>query len=330
MSLSRLFLVTLLFLPPFAAKAQEDGIALARRWMVYAQGLASQGRHAEAGPAFEKALQMSPGDAAVLQARGRWHWEQGRREEGLRDLQASLQADPSQANLAAWLARQTGASDSGGPAAQEELLGDAQALLEGREFAPALKLYAQAQPQAAASAAWQRLRAEALYGRGDFDAARAALAEARRLDPLDPELARLEQRYFHAGLASDGGGGRALPPLLRSAVLPGWGQAHNGQKRKAWALGGLCLGLLAGTVATYMAADQALAHYRGLDGSASAADFDAAFSRADGLVLANQALGLAFYAAYIYNLLDAGAHARPAPAAQALGPRVPVLALRFF
>jgi tetratricopeptide (TPR) repeat protein len=334
MTLARLLFVTVLSLGGGLLQAAESPADLGRRWMVYAQGLAGQGRHAEAGPAYDKALQLLPGDAAILRSRGQWRWQQGQREEALQDLRASLLADPSQAELAAWLKAQEDPSPSGATAGarasepDEERFSEAQALLEGRDFQAVLQLYREAAPVSGQDPGWQRLRAEAHYGEGRFDEARQALGEARRLAPDDAALTGLEQRYYHGALASDQGGGAVWPPLWRSALLPGWGQAYNGQKRKAWVTGLVTVGLFVGTALTYVMADQALADYRALGANASAGDFDAAFGRADGMVLLNQAVGISFYAAYAYNLFDAGAQARPA-ATQALGPRVQVLALRF-
>ncbi len=322
-----LLVLFLIFSAPLAAA--EGPADLARRWMVYGQGLAAQGKQAEAGAAFDKALQLQPGDAALLRARGQWHWSQGLREQALSDLRGSLQADPSQAALKAWLERSQApaAAPSAGPQ-DDEALAEAQALLESRDFAGVLELQ-QGQGEAAqGSAAWLRLRSEALYGMERFEESAQALQAARALEPEDPALARLAERYHHGGLASDKGGGPILPPLWRSALLPGWGQAYNGQKRKGWALGVITVGLFAATAYTYVATDQALADYRGLGPQASAGDFDAAFARADGLAALNQALGISFYAAYAYNLFDAAAGARP-PAAPQAGLRLPLLALSF-
>lgn len=331
-----LCLLGLVGLPAWGRSA-DSAADLGRRWKVYAQGLASQGRQGEAGPAFDKALQFLPGDAQVLRARGQWHWAQGQRDLAFQDLRASLAADPSQSALQAWLATATGGAPAtiSTPAAvtadtdDADALENAQALLESRDFAGALAAEA-ASTQQPRSADWLRLRSEAYYGLGRFDEAQRALAQARALSPQDAALQRLDQQYYHPGLASDQGGGPILPPLWRSALLPGWGQAYNGQTRKAWIMGVLTVGLLAATAYTYVATDQAIADYHALDAQATASDFDSTFGRADGMATLNQALGISFYTAYAYNLFDAGANARPgSPAKIQAGLRLPVLALNF-
>jgi hypothetical protein len=157
------------------------------------------------------------------------------------------------------------------------------------------------------------------------------LDAARQKDSEDTGLKRLQETYFHDGLQEDRGGGSPWGSLLRSAVLPGWGQVHNGQPRKGFTVGVLTLGLLAATAVTYVSADQAAADYRALGPGTSAGDFDAAFSRADGMALTNQAFGICFYSVYAFNLFDAAVQARPAPkpAPAAAGPRVTLLALSF-
>jgi hypothetical protein len=84
-------------------------------------------------------------------------------------------------------------------------------------------------------------------------------------------------------------------------------------------VGLITVGLFAATVATYVATDQAIARYRGLGPNA---DFNAAFSEADDLAIANEVVGISFYAAYAWNIFDAGTHvpAPPAPAQAAQGP----------
>jgi tetratricopeptide (TPR) repeat protein len=328
---SLLLLVLLLGRVASAADAGDLG----RRWAVYGQGLAAQGRGAEAEQAFEKALNLAPGDAAVLRARGQWRWTQGRKDEALADLRGSLAADPSQTALADWLAKAAGPAAAPVQAApapavdDSEALEEARANLESRDFGAVLDAVAEAGAAAKRSADWQRLKAEALYGSARFDEARQALALARQAAPEDAALKALESRYFHDGLAPDQGGGSPWGSLARSAVLPGWGQARNGERRKALWVGTITLGLLAGTVATYVAADQALADYRALGPGTPASDFDAAFGRADGMAVLNQVLGISFYSAYAYNLFDAASHARPAVAAQAGGLKVTLLAAHF-
>ncbi len=104
----------------------------------------------------------------------------------------------------------------------------------------------------------------------------------------------------------------------RSAILPGWGQAHNGQTRKAWLLGGLTLGLLAGEYATYSAGNAVRDQYLGLSGQA---DYDTPYQSWQAYSDANHFLYIAMTAAYIYTVVDAAANAHaPRPVAVGMAP----------
>ena len=50
-------------------------------------------------------------------------------------------------------------------------------------------------------------------------------------------------------------------PAWRSALVPGWGQAYNGDEAKAWWLGGSTWVLLGGVAVTYVEGEQALHDY---------------------------------------------------------------------
>lgn len=329
----RSLLLFLLFTP--AGMRAESPAELGQRWVLYGQAQAAQGKLDEAGQSLDKAIALDP-SAAAFEARGRLRWKLGRLAEAKADLRQAVTLDPGRSALAAWLAAQEAPAGSAVAAAGatdgSEDLQEAQALLDGGDAAAALPLFDKGVAQAQAPAgAWALGQVQSLYALGRFGEARQALAKVRKQDPADAALKRLDERYFHDGLDEDRGGGSPWGALLRSAVLPGWGQVYNGQRRKGFTVGVLALGLLAATAVTYVAADQAVADYRALGSGTPAGDFDAAFSRADGLALANQALGISFYAVYAYNLFDAAAQARPAPASApaSAGPRLTLLTMSF-
>jgi len=315
----------------------ETGPELGRRWQAFGQGLAAQGKLTGAAQAFDKAIALDPVSAAAFEARGRFRFKLGRMPEANADLKQAVTLDPSRTALAAWLATQEAPAAAPADAAaskvdhSEDLL-EAQTLLDGGDAAAALPLFEKGSLQGATpSSVWGLGRVQALYALGRFNEARVVLAQARAKDPTETVLKRLDERYFHAGLDEDRGGGSPWGAMLRSLVLPGWGQVFNGQRRKGFTVGVLTLGLLGATVVTYVAADQALNDYRALGAGTSAADFDTAFSRADGMALTNQALGISFYTLYAYNILDAAAQARPAPVdtRNAAAARVTLLAMSF-
>jgi tetratricopeptide (TPR) repeat protein len=327
--------VSLLFLWIFVgglkAAAPDD---LGTPWLVYGNGLAVQTRLEEAVTAYGQGIAAAPNDAALYSARGSALWRLNRRQQALDDLRRSLVLDPSQAALAAWIGQVTGQAPAAAPSQDdlEDQLSTAQGDLESRKLDQALGLFRSGALAAPNDAAWLKGEAETLYAEGRFDEARAVLAKARVLAPNDPDLKRLQDRYFPSGLDADESRGSVWGALWRSALVPGWGQAYNHQKGKAWTVGIVTLGLLAATVATYVATDSAIAHYRSLG---PGSDFNAAFSEADDLAIANEVVGISFYTAYAWNVFDAGTHvpasATPAQAAlpQPGSARLTLLAWQF-
>lgn len=121
-------------------------------------------------------------------------------------------------------------------------------------------------------------------------------------------------------------------PLWRSALLPGWGQAYNGQSTKAWLLGGATWGTFAGVVGSYIGGLGALDDYHKTTDPAVAVD---KYNEAYGYYTANQTFYILFGFAYIYNIFDAALNAgthteqtayHPAPIQMALLPGGVILA----
>jgi tetratricopeptide (TPR) repeat protein len=211
---------------------------------------------------------------------------------------------------------------------REERLSSAEAALEGRDLEQALSLFKEGAAEAPNQAVWLRGEAETLYAQGHFEEARAALDQALSLTPDDPELKRMHDRFYPSNLDTEHAGGSPWGAMLRSMVLPGWGQFYNGQSTKGKLVCAVTLGLLAATAVTYIETDSAIAHYRSLGPSSSQSDFDSSYNTAYDYAVANDILGVCFYSAYAWNVFDAATHAVPPPApAQSAIPRKPQLTL---
>jgi tetratricopeptide (TPR) repeat protein len=297
----------------------------ATSWLQYGHRLYQQKRYGEALAAYQQAALIDPQDAVTQQSLGNALVQLSRYPEAVQAYQRSLQLKPDNAPLTAYLAQLQAHLGAAQPVDLEEPLADARGLLEQQRFGEALKLFQASPAGSERSSPWQQGKAEALYGLGRMEDARATMRLAASLDPANKEAQDQLRVYLHADAASDGGGVHWFAPLWRSALLPGWGQAYNGQRRKAWVLGGLTWGLFAATAATYVAAGTALDDYHALGPGRPASDFDNAFTKADNLAVANEAVGLLFYTAYAYNLFDAAAQARPVLQAEIRG-QSPVLA----
>jgi hypothetical protein len=83
-------------------------------------------------------------------------------------------------------------------------------------------------------------------------------------------------------------------------------------------IGGVSLGLLVGTVGTYMVGADARKTY--LSTNDPKADFDGPYSTWENMANVNHILAIAFLTAYTFNLVDAIMYAKPAPATLGMGP----------
>jgi tetratricopeptide (TPR) repeat protein len=97
-------------------------------------------------------------------------------------------------------------------------------------------------------------------------------------------------------------GGDWFQPLWRSAILPGWGQAYNGQAGKGYFLGGANLALLVGEVASFMVGDAAKQQYLGVQ---TGGDFDTPYNTWSNMAAVNHLCFWGMGAAYAFNLVDA-------------------------
>ena len=300
--------------------------AAAPAWINYGHQLYRQQHYAEALTAYQKAIAIDSKDSQAFQALGNALVQLGRKEEGLQAYEHSLQLQPKNLPLEAYVQKMKLAS-SASPSTEvsvdlDEALSEGRGLLEQQRFEDALKLYKTAPAGSAKSSLWQQGQAEAWYGLGNMEEARIGMQNAANLDPSNSAAKDQLQRYLHPSVASDRSSANWFAPLWRSTLLPGWGQAYNGQKHKALVLGGLTWGLFAATAVTYVVAGTALDDYHRLGPGTSSADFSKAFTNADNLAVTNEALGLLFYTAYAYTLFDAATQARPALQAQVRGSNI--------
>jgi tetratricopeptide (TPR) repeat protein len=114
-------------------------------------------------------------------------------------------------------------------------------------------------------------------------------------------------------------------PLWRSALLPGWGQAYNGQANKAWLLGGATWVSFAGVAGSYVLGSQADASY---EAATTAGDAVNRYQTAYDYYVINQTFYVVFGLLYASNILDAALNANaPASAARAAMPGGVQLAL---
>lgn len=150
-----------------------------------------------------------------------------------------------------------------------------------------------------------RLKAEAIKAERAMAELSVPVPETTAPDPVegsgDPSAPR-------------GAPSSAISPMqavLRSAILPGWGQMRAGHPTRAWVVGGSTVALFAGGWGSYFVGEGAAKQYLDLPQGTSQERFDQAFGQWETWATVNHSLVGLFGGMYIYNLIDAYLAARP-------------------
>jgi tetratricopeptide (TPR) repeat protein len=178
-----------------------------------------------------------------------------------------------------------------------------------RDFSTSLDLYRKSKALNPSSGPSIWGEANSLYMLGRKQEALQAYREALAVMPgqaqLQLRIRQIEQELASIPAATPGPTASKrhwLQPLWRSALLPGWGQAYNGQSRKAWLVGGTAWASFGGVVGTYLGGQAALDQYQKASTAPEALE---KYDQAYGYYLANQTFYLLFGFAYFYNVFDA-------------------------
>lgn len=289
----------------------------AASWLVQGNQLYRAKDYDKALAAYAQSIKLDRSQAQAYEAVGTCLVAKGDVGNALKYYGWSLQLNPNNAALKAYVARLQGAA---APAIPD--LASAGLLYRRGQYDQALDAYqklAQLHPEDAR--AFQGM-GNAYYGKGQRDAAMTQYRKALELNPSNQALAGFVAAYDRAAgpQAAGGGGGDWFQPAWRSAILPGWGQFYNHEPRKGLLLGGLTLGLLAGELATYLIGDQARQQYLAVNSTGG--DFDTPYQTWDSMANLNHIFFISMTAAYVYTLVDAVISARGPVASQAmLSPR---------
>lgn len=191
-----------------------------------------------------------------------------------------------------------------------------------RQYAAAFQQYQEAvRLQPDLGPAWWGY-ANCLYLLGRKRESLAAYLQTQRLMPASPQVAARVRAiqaelnpapvFAAPSLAPTSVAATAAPsrdwwaPLWRSALLPGWGQAYNGQNHKAWLLGGATWASFAGVAGSYFLGNQADADY---EAATNASDAVSRYQTAYNYYVANQVFYVVFGLLYTSNILDAALNA---------------------
>jgi tetratricopeptide (TPR) repeat protein len=308
----------------WTSPAMAADAALATKWVAYGQQLYAQRQYDKAVQAFSTAAKANSADAAAWKGLGNALYAKKDYANALKYYKYALQLNPGDTQLAQFTQRLEAATVRGGQTA-----GDPNALAaryyQARQYDQAIQQYAAAvRLNPNNDKAYQGL-GNCYYAKGNKPYAVQAYKRALQINPGNTQLRAFLARYSPEDAKASGvqvatGPKDWTQPLWRSAVLPGWGQFHNGESTKGYIIGGLTIGALIGTVTTYVIGDGARTTYKGLGPTAPAADFDAAYGTWESMAGLNNTLALSFLALYTFNLVDAAISAKPATRAVSLAP----------
>ncbi len=305
----------LLFLGKHAIAADP---ALAQKWVAYGQQLFASQKYDDALKAFSTAARADPRNAAAYKGIGNAYYYKKDTANALKYYKYAYQLNPQDAALGSFITKLSASAGAGG-AAGGSPADMAARYYQAKRYDEAIQYYNQAlasNPNDAKS--WQML-GNCYYAKKDNDKAVEAYKKSLQLNPSNTSL----QNFVNSIPSSGGGGGTQVADgpkqwgqaLWRSAVLPGWGQAYNGQSGKGWLLGGVTLGLFAGTVGTYIVGDAARVQYMELKDPT--ANFDGPYGTWESMANLNHIFYIGFGVAYTFTLVDAIISAKPAPRTRA-------------
>ena len=296
---------------------------LATKWVAYGQKLYAARQYDPAIKAFSTAARANSGDPAAWKGLGNSFYAKRDYASALKYYKYSLQLNPRDANLAAFTQKLTIATARNGAAAgANNAFTLAGRYYQARQYDYAIQQYNAALAQNPNNAAAYQGLGNCYYAKKDRANAVKAYQRALALNPNNTGLKAFLARFApdaakQSGVQVAQGPKDWVQPLWRSAVLPGWGQGYNGKTTKGWLIGGLTVGALAGSVATYVIGSGARATYEGL--SDPSADYDTPYKTWESMASINHIFALTFLAAYTFNLVDAILDAKPATHAIGMG-----------
>ena len=296
--------------------------ALATKWVAYGQKLYAARQYDPAIKAFSTAARANSSDAAAWKGLGTTYYAKGDYASALKYYKYSLQLNPRDVNLSTFVQKMTAATARSGQAAPSNAMSLAGRYYQARQYDYAIQQYNAALAADPNNASAYQGLGNCYYAKGDKPHAVQAYQRALALNPNNTGLKGFLARYAPDAATASGVKVASGPkdwtqPLWRSAVLPGWGQSYNGENTKAWIIGGVTLGALAGAVGTYVIGDSAHKAYEGL--TSPTADYDTPFNTWNNMASLNHIFALTFLAAYSFNLVDAIIDAKPATRAIGMG-----------
>jgi tetratricopeptide (TPR) repeat protein len=304
-----------------AVRARAADATLAAKWDAYGQQQYAARQYDAAIQSFSAAARANSGDPVAWRGLGNAFYAKHDYANALKYYKYSLQLTPADSALSQFVSKLTATVAGGGATSA---LGAAGRFYQAHDYDQAIKQYNTALAENPNSAPAYQGLGNCYYAKGDRAHAVPAYQRALALDPNNAGLKNFLASYApaeakQAGVQVAEGPKDWVQPLWRSAVLPGWGQVYNGEPAKGYTVGAVTLGLLAGTVTTYIIGDGARKTYEGL--TDLGADYDTPYSTWENMANLNHIFAIGFFTAYTFTLVDTILHAKPATRALGLDPR---------
>lgn len=288
----------------------------AQALVVQAQVLYQQKNYDAALQTYAQALRIDNTLSSAYQGVGNCYLGKNDKEKAIKYYRFALQTDPANSVLRNYLRRLEGGGS--------DLLSKGHVAYRARRYQEALGLYQSAKAVTPNDANVEQSLGNAYYALGKRQEALESYQRSLALNPKNPGLeAFVAKLKVPAGQASptvvaDSGQGRGdgdwFQPLWRSLILPGWGQAYNGQTTRGLILGGATLGLFAGEIGTYVVGSNARNEYLKATGNA---DYDTPYSTWENMVQLNHGFYIGMTALYVFTAVDAVFNAKTTKVAKA-------------
>lgn len=295
--MKRIFL-SLILLGSFAHAADPvDALG----WLNRGNLLYSQKNFDGALAAYAKSLKIDNRSAMAYLGVGNCFAGKGDKVNALKHYKYSLQINPGNQALSAYVAKLEGRS------VEEDDYARGARLYREKRYDEAIEANQKAaQAGVQGSRPWQAM-GNCYYAKGDKANAIKSYRKALDLDPSNAALANFLAGYAGTQTAQASGpsasSGGWFQPAWRSAIVPGWGQFYNGEGGKGLVLGALTYGLLAGEIGTYTAGMSARSQY--LSANSPGADYDTPYSTWESMATMNHYFSIGMTLAYSYTLIDA-------------------------
>lgn len=272
----------------------------AAQWYVAANRYYAQKQYDQAIQYFSQSLKLDPRQPAAYQMLGNCFYAKGSMGGALQYYRYALRLNPSNAPLASLVQRLSAPQDPLTPGKQ---------LYQAQRYREAMASFQQVTAQNPLNAKAVQYIGNCQYALGDRAAALASYKQALQLSPGNQALSDFINRLSAAQNGTASGATDWTSPLWRSAILPGWGQAYNGQTGKGLLLGGATLALWAGEIGSYVVGSAAETQYMNTTGANS--DYNTPYDTWSTMATINHVCYIGMTVMYAYTLIDACINAKP-------------------